>query len=307
TGGYVPKLVVMYSINVFVTFSLSNFGMSKFWIQHRAEHPDEWKRHLPVHLVGLALCVTILAVTVVEKFPEGGWLTIIITGLLFGLCQLIKRHYNDVVRAIRALDEEFPAPEDVDGSVEATLARLPERYHSTPIEKTEALEPPSPAYPVAILFVGGYGGLGRHALFTLLRMFKRHFRGVVFVSIAVVDSDVFKGSEEVSALEARTKDHLARYERLARSIGLAAASAYAVGTEVAMEAEKLGTELYRKYPEGLVVAGQLIFEEDTLWNRALHNETAFLIQQRLQHAGVPMIVLPVRIDIKKSSGARATV
>jgi hypothetical protein len=244
--------------------------------------------------------VTILAVTVVEKFPEGGWLTIIITGLLFGLCQLIRRHYNDVVRSIRALDEEFPAPEDVDGSVEATLARLPERYHSTPIEKTEALEPPSPAHPVAILFVGGYGGLGRHALFTLLRMFKRHFRGVVFVSIAVVDSDVFKGSDEVKALEARTKEHLERYERFGRSLGLASASAYSVGTEVAVEAERLGIELYKKYPEGLVVAGQLIFEEDTLWNRALHNETAFIIQQRLQHAGVPMVVLPVRLDLRRA-------
>src|SRR5262249_40537247 len=171
----------------------------------------------------------------------------------------------------------------------------------------EAPPEPSPEHPVAILFVGGYGGLGRHALFTLLRMFKRHFRGVVFVSVAVVDSDVFKGSQEVSALEERTRQSLARYERFGRSLGLATASAYSVGTEVAVEAEKLGVELYRKYPEGLVVAGQLIFEEDTLWNRALHNETAFLIQQRLQHSGVPMVVLPVRIDIKKSSGARATV
>jgi hypothetical protein len=148
--------------------------------------------------------------------------------------------------------------------------------------------------------VGGYGGLGRHALFTLLRMFKRHFRGVVFVSIAVVDSDVFKGTNEVTALEQRTKENLARYERFGRSLGLATASAYSIGTEVAVEAEKLGVELYAKYPEGLVVAGQLIFEEDTLWNRALHNETAFIIQQRLQHVGVPMIVLPVRLDLQRA-------
>jgi hypothetical protein len=152
---------------------------------------------------------------------------------------------------------------------------------------------------VAILFVGGYGGLGRHALFTLLRMFKGHFKGVVFVSVAVVDSDVFKGTDEVKTLEARTQENLARYERFGRSLGLASASAYSVGTEVAVEAEKLGKELYKKYPEGLVVAGQLIFEEDTLWNRALHNETAFLIQQRLQHVGVPMIVLPVRLDLRR--------
>jgi len=134
-------------------------------------------------------------------------------------------------------------------------------------------------------------------------MFKRHFRGVVFVSIAVVDSDVFKGEQEVAALEARTKDNLARYERFGRSLGLATASAFSVGTEVAVEAEKLGVELFRKYPEGLVVAGQLIFEEDTLWNRVLHNETAFIIQQRLQHRGVPMVVLPVRLDLKKARHA----
>ncbi len=302
TRGDVARLVVMYSINVFLTFSLSEFGMSKFWIQHRKEHAGEWKRHLPVHLTGLTLCLTILAVTVAEKFGEGGWLTLVITGLLFGLCQLIKRHYNDVVRAIRALDQEFPAPEDVEGSVEATLAALPERYRTLPLGgKTDVPDEPSPEYPVAILFVGGYGGLGRHALFTLLRMFKRHFRGVVFVSIAVVDSDVFKGDAEVAALETRTKENLARYERFGRSLGLATASAYSVGTEVAVEAEKLGTDLFKKYPEGLVVAGQLIFAEDTLWTRALHNETAFIIQQRLQHLGVPMIVLPVRLDLNRKA------
>jgi hypothetical protein len=298
TGGDVGRLVVMYSINVFLTFSLSELGMSKFWIQHRAEHPGVWKRHLPVHLTGLTLCVTILIVTVAEKFSEGGWLTLVITGILFGACQLIKRHYNLVVRAIRALDQQFPAPDEVPGSVEAAMAKMPERYRSLPIGSEPPPEQPSPSLPVAILFVGGYGGLGRHALFTLLRMFKRHFKGVVFVSVAVVDSDVFKGSQEVSSLEDRTRENLARYERLGRSLGLATASAFAVGTEVAVEAERLGIELFRKYPEGLVVAGQLIFEEDTLWNRALHNETAFLIQRRLQHAGVPMIVLPVRLDLR---------
>jgi hypothetical protein len=158
---------------------------------------------------------------------------------------------------------------------------------------------PAPADPVAILFVGGYGGLGRHALLLLLRMFRNHFKGVVFVSIAVVDSDVFKGADEVSALEKRTASSLAKYESYARTLGLAASSAYSVGTEVAVEAEKLGRDLFRKYPEGLVVAGQLLFSEDTFWKRVLHNETAFLIQQRLQHAGVPMIVLPVRLNLNQ--------
>ena len=47
-----------------------------------------------------------------------------------------------------------------------------------------------------------------------------------------------------------------------------------------------------------------MFEEDTSWSRLLHNETAFVIQRRLQHNGVPMIVLPVQLDLRLSRGYR---
>ena len=69
-----------------------------------------------------------------------------------------------------------------------------------------------------------------------------------------------------------------------------------VGTEVAIELEKIATDLITRYPHALFVGGQLIFEEDTLWNRILHNETAFMVQKRLQRLGIPMIVVPVRLD-----------
>jgi hypothetical protein len=74
---------------------------------------------------------------------------------------------------------------------------------------------------------------------------------------------------------------------------------FTTGTEVAVEAEKMGVELIQKYPRALFVAGQLIFEEETVATRALHNESAFMIQRRLQHAGVPMIVLPVRLNLRE--------
>jgi amino acid transporter len=287
TGGHVGKLVVMYSINVFVTFSLSNIAMLRFWLRHRAEEP-RWKRHFAVHLVAATLCVCILAVTVVEKFAEGGWLTLLITTALVGACFVVRRHYDRVVRAIRRLDVALPGPEQ---SPEALA-----HYHDGSV--AEAHGAPDAREPVAILFVGGYGGLGRHALFTALRMFPGHFKGVVFVSIAVVDSDVFKGAREMEALEERTRRELAAYERFARLLGLPAASAHAVGTEVAVEAERLATELLRRYPRALVIAGQLVFEQDTWWNRMLHNETAVNIQRRLLHAGVPMVVLPVQLDLE---------
>src|SRR5262249_41019243 len=149
-----------------------------------------------------------------------------------------------------------------------------------PLDKPPAQGEPSADHPVAILFVGGYGGLGRHAPLTLFRMFPRHFKGGVFLAVGAVGSHVFKSENQGSELRKRTEEHLARYERFGRSLGLDATSAYAIGTEVQVEAERIGVELFRKYPEALVVAGQLIFENDTFWNRLLHNETAFLIQRR---------------------------
>ncbi len=153
--------------------------------------------------------------------------------------------------------------------------------------------------PVAVLFVGGYGGLGRHALLTLLRMFPGHFKGIVFCSVAVIDSGVFKGIDEVHELEKRTQQALDKYVQYAGWLGLPAESTFSIGTEVAVEAEKIATELIQKYPRALFVAGQLIFEEETFVTRILHNETAFMIQRRLQHAGVPMIVLPVRLNLRE--------
>jgi amino acid transporter len=289
THGNVEKLVVMYSINVFLTFSLSNLGMARFWIQHRKEHAD-WYRHLPVHLVGLALCVTILIVTSVVKFAVGGWLTLVVTGILVVVCFWIKRHYNRVVAAIRQLDVELSDPlPDIINSPKPSVANLEDAAAASRIDRRQ---------PVAMLFVGGYGGLGRHALLTLLRMFPGHFKGVVFCSVAVIDSGVFKGIGEVHELERRTKHALDKYVQYAAWLGMPAESMFSTGIEVAVEAETIATELIQKYPKGLFVAGQLIFEEETFVTRILHNETAFTIQRRLQHAGVPMVVLPVRLNLK---------
>jgi hypothetical protein len=82
-------------------------------------------------------------------------------------------------------------------------------------------------------------------------------------------------------------------------LGLPAESKFSTGIEVAVEAERLATDLIQKYPRGLFVAGQLIFDEDTFATRILHNESAFMIQRRLQHAGVPMVVLPVRLNLNQ--------
>jgi amino acid transporter len=306
THGDVSKLVVMYSINVFLTFSLSNLAMARFWIRHRAEHAAEWKQHLFAHALALALCATILVITILEKFVEGGWLTLLVTAVLVVVCFGIKQHYGSVVRALRKLDSDLPSPPEVDAALALAEQKAEPDFeaHQGLMEHHSPRDPDSEK-PVAILLVGGYSGLGRHALLTLLRMFPNHFSGLVFLSVAVVDSESFKGADQIAALEARTRKNLLCYEHYARSLGFPAASMFSVGTEVAVEVEKSAAELQQRYPRALFVAGQLIFEEDTFWNRVLHNETAFMVQKRLQRRGLPMIVVPVRIDLRASRPMRA--
>ena len=179
THGSISTLVVMYSINVFATFSLSNLGMSRFFIKNRKKD-KKWKRHLPVNLVGLILCLTILIITTIEKFTSGGWVTLLITSVVIGVCYLVRRHYNKVREGIRELDE--------------TLLDLP-------MSSLVNQEPLDPGNVTAVQLVAGFNGFGVHTLLSIIRYFPNLYKNIIFVSVAVADSGSFKGKEEVEALK----------------------------------------------------------------------------------------------------------
>jgi hypothetical protein len=233
----------------------------------------KWRKELAIHALASFLCVSILAVTVFEKFSEGGWVTLLITGLLLAVCLAIKRHYAQVKFRLRRL--------------EVALADLP------------ASEKPSPELdplaPTAVLFVGAFGGLGVHSLLSIFRFFPGYFKNVVFVSIGVIDSGNFKGTEEIEALQASTERTVNRYADLAKKLGVAAHGQIAIGTDAVDEAERISEELALKYPRHMFFGGKLVFQRERWYERLLHNETAFAIQRRLQWKGHPMTVLPVRV------------
>ena len=79
TGGSVKYLVVLYSINVFITFFLSQLGMVRHWWQARGKEAH-WEKKLFVNGVGMTLTLFILITVTVLKFHEGGWITLLLTG-----------------------------------------------------------------------------------------------------------------------------------------------------------------------------------------------------------------------------------
>ncbi len=66
THGDITILVVMYSINVFLTFSLTELGMAKHWFMDRHKEP-RWKSQLAIQGTGLVMCVCILGITLCTR------------------------------------------------------------------------------------------------------------------------------------------------------------------------------------------------------------------------------------------------
>ncbi|MGZ5555653.1 MAG: APC family permease [Candidatus Aminicenantales bacterium] len=273
--GRISTLVVMYSINVFLTFSLSELGMSRFFIKNRRKEPH-WKKHLPVHLTGLTLCLTILIVTTLEKFTHGGWLTLVITSIVIMLCYLIKGHYNRVRKGVRELDD--------------MLVAIP---HSGAYNA----DPTDPKEMTAIQLVSGYSGFGVHTFLSIIRGFPGLYKNFVFVSIAEVDAGAFKESESVSRLTSATKDALRKYVDMARRLGFPAESHFDTGIDVVRTASSLCESVAREFPKSTVFAGQTVFRRPGIINHILHNETAFAIQQELRWKGITTVILPIRINI----------
>ncbi len=107
TMGSVALLVVLYSINVFLTFSLSLLGLCIYW--WRVRRTDRrWIVRIALSGLGLAVTSGILAVTTVEKFTEGGFMTVVITGVVIGFCILNRTHYQKIRRKLSKADESLP-------------------------------------------------------------------------------------------------------------------------------------------------------------------------------------------------------
>lgn len=97
SGGSVDLLTVLYSINVFITFSLTLFGMSRYFWRHRDKHSN-WFGSWSLSVVAFIICVVILCVGIITKFDLGGWLTLLVTFVGILICWGIRYQYRQYKR-----------------------------------------------------------------------------------------------------------------------------------------------------------------------------------------------------------------
>ena len=277
TRGSVKLLIVLYSIAVFITFILSQAGMVRHWWESKSKVKD-WKKKLIINGIGLVMTVLILMSVIVVKFNEGGWVTLLIIAAFAGVVILIRRHYDSASRLIKELN--------------ATMINSPE-YMA--IIKNDTPDKVDMQNKTAVLLVNGFNGLGIHALSTIFKLFGGIYKNFVFVQIGVIDAGVFKGAEEIKGLQDQVSKDADEYVKLISSYGYYAESFTSIGTDVVDEVTKLAPEILKKFPNAVFFGGQIVFPNDSVLTRWLHNYTVFASQRRLYADCIPFVVLPIKV------------
>lgn len=276
TKGDVSLLVVLYSINVFLTFSLSIFGLCLHWWRNRRGE-KKWLHRLLLSLLGLSVTASILVVTTAEKFMEGGWMTILITLVVIVIFLLIHRHYGETRIQLRKVDE---------------------LYSGQKITGPESPPPQlDPTQPTAVFLAGKNRGLGMHALLWVIRMFPGHFRNFIFIAVGEVDLQSYDGEGALRTLKYKIENSQRFYVNFCHQHGLAAASYEAYGTEPLDELFRLTEKVMKEYPLSICFASKLIFVHDNIFTRWLHNQTAEAMQRKLHLQGQQMVILPMKLEM----------
>jgi len=277
--GSVTLLVVLYSINVFITFSLSQLGMARHWWKVR-DTAQLWKRKFAINGIGFGLCAFILVSLSAVKFWEGGWVTLVATGAVIASAFLTRRHYEQTRRDLARLDELM-------STVNSELAGAA-GGQAAPVDC-------NPAERTAVVLVNGFNGLGLHTLLNITQLFPKVFRNFVFLHVGVVDAGNFKGIGEIENLRSHVADEAGRYADFMRRQGFHAEAVTDVGTDVVQTASALAAETAKRFPNAVFFGGQLVFQHETQATRLLHNFAVFALQREFFRRSLPFLIVPVRV------------
>jgi amino acid transporter len=88
--GDTHSLIPLYSVGVFVCFTLSQIGMVRHW---RRVRESGWRWRMTINAAGALLTAVVLGVVVYEKFAAGAWLVVVLVPLLVGMMTFIRRQY----------------------------------------------------------------------------------------------------------------------------------------------------------------------------------------------------------------------
>ena len=101
----VNRLIQMYIVGVFTSFSIGQWGMVRHWNRELLTVSDQEarrriRRSQAINAVGGSLTTVVLLIIVVTKFTRGAWLVLLVMPVLFVLMKAINRHYSHVAEQL---------------------------------------------------------------------------------------------------------------------------------------------------------------------------------------------------------------
>ncbi len=276
TGGVVHTLVILYSINVFLTFTITLAAITRHRWKERY-HPRIWHK-LAAAFFAMVVCATILTTTLIEKFSHGGYKTVIITGFVITLGLFIRRHYDRTYARMKAIEEEL-------GSA---MFSAPSR----PLAEKPKMDPRE---PTAVFLVGDSAASGTHTFLWVQRLFPGVFKNFVFASVGEIDTEEFTDEARWHKLRSDTKGILKRYVEFCSNRGLPSTYYHDYGTDVIDTINRLTDRISADFPRSVFFATKLIFDNETWVHQILHNQTAYMLQKKLHGKGQNLIVMPMKI------------
>jgi amino acid transporter len=113
----VSRLIHLYIVGVFVSFTLSQAGMVKHWSRLLKEGDGrdraQMQRSRVINAVGFAVTGTVLVVVLITKFTHGAWIAILAMVVLFLVMRTIRRHYDLVNEELAIEDSDIALPSRV--------------------------------------------------------------------------------------------------------------------------------------------------------------------------------------------------
>ena len=281
--GSVTLLVVLYSINVFITFTISQIGMVKHWWQMRGKQVP-WKRKLAINGIGLILTSFILISVIILKFEQGGWVTLLITGLVILTAINIKGHYFKTAVKLQKLRlGAFKEIEKLIGQRPCEDRNL-KKIRFNKEGKT------------AIILVSGFGGTGLYTFLRILENFKGVYYNIVFVRVGILNSKIYRGTVELEHFKKQVKEDGDKYVTIANQFGLYGKSIWTIGTDPVNEIYRIVKRIRPRLSGAAFFGGQLVFSKAFYLSKLLHNHTIFSIQKRFFKFGIPIVIFPIKID-----------
>jgi amino acid transporter len=108
----VSKLIGLYAIGVFISFTLSQTGMFLRWIRTKGKH---WLLKAAINGLGAVVTFVVVVIIGITKFNEGAWIVIIIIPILVFAMLKIKQHYTAVRQQLKLSFDEYEPPEKKSG------------------------------------------------------------------------------------------------------------------------------------------------------------------------------------------------